>query len=135
MRRGAVAVLMLQPKRIVRDVGPSMIVRIGKTTVARKAQCEIDVPVLASDAAVAMVADHQVFDDQFWLGINAVHFPDLLAVLWNVGLSVLGTEADLIHYRLEKTGADLAQQLSILVEDLHLRRRKLIRLGAAEQQA
>ena len=135
VRRGAVAVLMLHPERIVRDVGPAMIVGIGKAGVARQAERKIDEPVLAGDAAVAMVAVEQVLDDQLRLGIHAVHFPDLLAVFRNVGLAVLGAEADLIHHGLEKSLADLAQQLSVLVEDLHVRRLERIGLRTAEQHA
>ena len=135
MRRGAMAVLVLDPERIVRDVRPAVIIRIREAAVAREAQRKIDVAVLAGDAAVAVVANRQILDDQLEFAVDAVHFPNLLTVFGNVGLAVLRAVADLVHHRFERALADLAQELSLLIEDLDMRRVDLVRLGAAKENA
>src|SRR6516162_1236986 len=112
-----------------------MVVGIREAAVAREAQREIDVAILAGDAAVLVIADRQVLDDQLELAVDAVHFPNLLTVFRNVGLAVLGAVADFVHDRLERALADLAQKFAFLVEDLDMRRVELVSLGAAKQNA
>src|SRR5262245_35761594 len=135
VRCGAVAILVLHPEGIVGNVGPTMVVRIGKAAVAWKAERKIDVAVLAGDAAVAVIAVEQILDDQLWLRVDVVHLPNFFAVFGNVGLAVLGTVADLVHHRREGALADLAQQLAILVEDFDVRWLELVGFGAAEKEA
>ena len=133
VRRGAESVLMLGPERVVRDVGPAVIVGIGEAGVARQAEGEIEIAVLAGGTAVAVVADRQVLDDQLELAVDPLLLPDLLAVLGNddgVGLGAIG---DLVHHRGERALADLLDQLAGLVEHLDMGRVDLVR--AAQQLA
>src|SRR2546430_8166110 len=118
MRCGALAILMLDPEGVVRNVVPTVIVGIGKATIARESERKIDEAVLAGDSPVAMVADRQIFDDQFQLAIDAVHSPNFLAVFGNIGLPVFRTVADLIHHGLECAFADLAHKLASSVKYL-----------------
>src|SRR5262249_27033759 len=126
-------VLMLDPEGVVRNVGPTVIVGVGKATVARESERKIYEAVLTGDPPIAMVADRQIFDDQFQLAIYAAHLPNLLAVFGNVGLPVFRTVANLIHHSLECAFADLAHELAGLVEYLDMRRIDLVCLRATQQ--
>ncbi len=114
-------VRMRDPEGIARNVRPAVVVRIGKTDVAGQSQGEVQVSVLAGDATVAVVADEQVLHDQLQFAIDPVHLPDLLAVLGDVDLLVVGTVADLVHHCGEGALADFLDQLAVLVEHLDVR--------------
>src|SRR5215472_15587894 len=118
MRRGAEAILVLDPERIIRRVGPAVVVRIGKAGVARKAKCKIQITVFAGDATVAVVADEQVLDDELELTIDTLHLPDLLAVFRDIHRIVLGAVADFVHDGLEDVTADFLDQVPLRVKIL-----------------
>src|SRR5882757_5401139 len=115
------AILVLDPEWIVRDVGPAMIVGVGKAGVARKAERKIQIAVLAGNAAITVVADRQILDDELEFAADAFHLPDLLAVFRDVHRVVLGAVADLVHDSLEDVATDLLDQGSSLVENLDVR--------------
>src|SRR3954447_16789079 len=135
VRRGTVTVLMFDPKGIVWNVCPAVVVGISEAAVAWKSKCEIKMAVFARDASVLMIPVGEIFDNQPRLGIHAIHFPDLFAVFWNVGFAVVGAVADLIHHGFKCALTDFPQKLSIFIENLHMRGLKLIRLRTAQQQA
>ena len=122
VRGGPEAILVLDPEWIIRDIGPAMIVGVGKAAVARKAERKIQIAVLAGNAAIAVVADRQILDDELEFAADAFHFPDLLAVFRDVHRVVLGAVADLVHDSLEDVATDFLDQGSSLVENLDVRR-------------
>src|SRR5258707_14945742 len=99
-----------------------MIVGVGKAGVAGKAERKIQIAVLAGNAAIAVVADRQILDDELEFAADAFHLPDLLAVFRYIHRIVLGAVADLVHDSLEDVATDLLDQGSSLVENLYVRR-------------
>jgi len=70
--------------------------------------------------ASLVVADREIGDDLLQLAVDAADLPDVLRVLGDVDLVVLGAVADLVHHEAELANADVLEVLAVLVEDFHM---------------
>src|SRR2546430_3783915 len=101
-------IAVLFPERV--DLArPAVVVRIGEAAVAREALAPIEVAVLARDPADLVVANREIGDDLLQPAVDAADLPDVLRVLWDVDLVVLGAVADRVHHEAELADADVLE--------------------------
>ena len=102
-------------------VGPAVVVGVGEPGVAREPLPPVEPAVLARDAADLVVTDREVGDDLLEAPVEPVDLPDVLRVLGDVDLVVLGAVPDLVHHEVEHPDPDILEVLAVLVKDLDVR--------------
>jgi hypothetical protein len=100
-----------------------MNVRIRETGICRRAHRVVQPTVPTGDAAQRVVADRNLVHDQLGSAVYAVDFPNAVAVVTDVGTSVLRAPGDFVQGKgLEHAQSDIVlDELAGLVEDLYVR--------------